>query len=60
MKVLKQSSVEEGDAKVHTSGLLWISNQSHRVELIGRPLAAPAALPKAEQAVEAEPLFFRG
>lgn len=55
MKIPKQSSVEEGDAKVHTSGLLWISNQCHKVELIGCLLEAPAGLPKAKQAVETEP-----
>lgn len=59
MKILKQSSVEEGDGKVHTSGLLWISNQSHKEELICFPLAASAGLPKAEQAVETEPFFSR-
>lgn len=59
MKILKQSSVEEGDAKVHTSGLLWISNRSHKVELIGCPLEASAGLPKAEQTVETEPFFWR-
>lgn len=58
MKVLKQSSIEEGDAKVHTSGLLWVSNQSHKVDLAA-PSAASAELPKAEPTVETK-LFLRG
>lgn len=45
---MKQSSIEE-DARVHASGLLWISNQSSKAELVGCPAAASADLPKAEQ-----------
>lgn len=48
MKVLKQSSVEEEDAKVHTSRLPWICNQSQKVEQTGCPLTASADLPEAE------------
>ena len=59
MKVLKQSSIEEGDTKVHTSGLLWISNQSHNVDLAA-PSAASAELPKAEPTVETKLFFLRG
>lgn len=59
MKILKQSSVEEGDAKVHTSGLLWIRIQNHKVELTGCPLEASAGLPKAEETVETAPFFLR-
>ena len=37
VKVPKQSRIEEGEARVHASGLLWVSHQIREVELLGHP-----------------------
>lgn len=46
VKVLKQSSVAEGDAKVHPPRLLWISHRSREAELAGYPLCSLCTLAK--------------
>lgn len=51
MRVLEQSSVEEGDAKVHTCGLLWIRNQQSAAN---RRPAQLCRLAKAGQTAEPE------
>lgn len=52
VKAPKQLRAEEGDARVHASGLRWVSPQICQVELRGRPSSASADLPKAEHAVD--------
>ena len=60
VKVPKQSRIEEGEARVHASGLLWVSHQIHEVELLGHPSTASADLPKAKPAVETKLSFGWG
>lgn len=60
VKFSKQSRVEEGQARVHASGLLWVSHQICGLEFLGRPSMASADLPKAEPAVETKLSFGWG
>lgn len=60
VKAPKQLRAEEGDARVHASGLRWVSPQICQVELRGLPSSASADRPKAEPTVDQTVLRVTG